>query len=139
MTTPWRGNEMCDDSNTVAGSSTDNCGVSATVAAGVNAVLQPGCNTALTGALANQPTACIQPNCILGLCGDGVTEPGEMCDAGFSICSAASATAQGVTLFNPNALCCQASDCKTTKTAAGTSPDVCLSPTTGTTGWREPQ
>ena len=130
------GMEMCDDSNTVDGSSTDNCGVTATVAAGINKVLKPGCVVRDGSPLENLPDSCIPANCILGLCGDGVTEPGEMCDGGFAACSQAVADvgcalrglpAGCVTVFNPNALCCQASDCKTSKPASGLAINACSS------------
>ena len=128
-------NEQCDDGNTVlpTGTNGDTCGVSTTVAAGLYKLL--GCTNAdpdLGGTgVENAPGSCPQNECTLPLCGDGVTNAGEMCDGGFAICSDALATAAGVTLFNPNALCVKASDCKTSKTAAGASPNVCSSVVTG--------
>jgi hypothetical protein len=130
------GMEQCDDSNTVTGSGTDNCGVNATVAAGINAVLKPGCVVRDGTPAENLPDSCIAANCILGLCGDGVTEPGEMCDGGFAACSQsvadANCVADGlapgcVTVFNAGALCCQASDCKTSKPANGDAISACSS------------
>lgn len=96
------GNEMCDDGNTVnANSTSDSCGVSATTAVAVNAKLKPGCSTT---AFENDPTACIPANCMLPFCGDGVTETGEMCDAGTGLC--------GADTFNPGTPCTRASQCK---------------------------
>jgi hypothetical protein len=115
------GNEMCDDGNTVnANSTTDSCGVNVTT--WIAFAQATGCDTTLAD---NLPGGCPPANCMLPFCGDGVTEDGEMCDAGASTCSQALADAAIVQLFNPGALCCSKSDCKTSKLADGTTPDVC--------------
>jgi len=116
------GNEQCDDGNTVAAIGTspngDTCGVSTTVAAGLYAVL--GCDS--TTSLQNLPDACPAAACILPFCGDGVTNPGEMCDDGACVCGAAS--------YNPGALCNERTDCKPLTPGA----DVCGPSTVDSTG-----
>jgi hypothetical protein len=94
------GNEMCDDGNTVdANTTTDTCGVNTTTWIALSQ--ETGCSTTLAE---NLPGACPPQNCMLPLCGDGVTQGGEMCDGGVATCSAPA--------FNAGAKCTRASQCK---------------------------
>jgi len=62
----------------------------------------------------NLPNACPPAACVLPLCGDGVTQDGEMCDGGIATCMAPA--------FNAPTICQTASDCKN---PPGNTADLC--------------
>jgi hypothetical protein len=122
------GLEQCDDGNTVAaGGGTDTCGASGTLTDPNTTcgalTAASGCNPLLPQ---NVPGSCIPCACRLPFCGDGVTNPGEMCDAGTGLCSADT--------FNPQSPCSRASQCKNLPGILG---DQCGSGLLGVPGNRD--
>ena len=116
------GNEQCDDGNTVNAGSTDSCGVSAATAAGrdfLAGCVAPKSDTDPTDhSDENLKGRCPAANCQLPSCGDGVTNPSEMCDAGTATCSTTNT-------YNGGAPCVRATDCKN---HVGVPADQCVCP-----------